>query len=193
MLSSRELVRTSKFLSLVLRHRPERADLTLDSAGWVDIALLVEGCRKAGRPITRDQLDEVVETNDKKRFEISSDGLRIRASQGHSIEIDLGYSPSEPPERLYHGTTEGNLASVLRQGLLKRRRHHVHLSLDRRTAAKVGQRHGRPVILEVSSGRMHADGYAFFVSTNGVWLTEHVPPAYLEAPADDASGPAGAH
>ncbi|MCE5279455.1 MAG: RNA 2'-phosphotransferase [Planctomycetaceae bacterium] len=182
MLSDKERVRISKFLSLVLRHQPQAAGLTLDHAGWVDVAALLEGCRLAGRAITPEQLAEVVATNDKKRFEFSSDGLRIRASQGHSVEVELGYSPADPPETLYHGTAERNLSAIRVEGLRKGQRHHVHLSADERTAASVGQRYGKPVVLAVQAGRMHADGHAFFISTNGVWLTGHVPPQYLDFP-----------
>jgi len=175
-------VRTSKFLSLVLRHRPQAAGVELDAAGWVEVEKLLAGCAKAGRAITRGQLEEVVATNDKKRFELSDDGTRIRASQGHSVEVELGYEPAEPPELLYHGTIARNLVSIRAGGLLRGARHHVHLSADRRTAESVGGRRGRPVVLVVLAARMHADGHAFYLSTNGVWLTEHVPVEYLRFP-----------
>ena len=130
--------------------------------------------------MTPEQLREVVETNDKKRFEFSPDGLRIRASQGHSVEVELGYQPAAPPETLYHGTAARNLESIRRQGLLKGQRHHVHLSADPETATNVGQRYGRPLVLKIDAAAMHAAGRIFFVSTNGVWLTECVPPEYIQ-------------
>lgn len=129
MLSEKERVHISKFLSLVLRHQPQTAGVTLDSAGWVDVTALLEGCRQAGRAITPEQLHEIVETNDKKRFEFSPDGLRIRASQGHSVEVDLGYTPAAPPDTLYHGTASRNLPSIRSGGLCKGEKHHVHLSV----------------------------------------------------------------
>ncbi len=184
MLSNKERVTISKFLSLVLRHQPEVAGVTLDGAVWVDVDLLLDGCHRAGRAITPEQLREVVQTNDKKRFEFSPDGRRIRASQGHSVEVELGYEPAVPPDTLYHGTAVRNLESIRRQGLLKGQRHHVHLSADPDTAAKVGQRHGKPLVLKIDARRMCADGRAFFISTTGVWLTEHVPPAYIVFPPD---------
>ena len=177
----KQLVTRSKFLSLVLRHQPEVAGITLDPAGWVPVDDLLAGCVKAGQAMTRDQLDKVVATNDKKRFEFSPDGGRIRG-QGHSVEVELGYSPAAPPERLYHGTATRNLDSIRRLGLIKGQRHHVHLSADTVAAGKVGQRYGKPVVLTVMAGRMQADGFAFYLSTNGVWLVDHVPPQYLEFP-----------
>jgi len=187
----KQLVTRSKFLSLVLRHQPEVAGITLDSAGWVTVDDLLAGCTKAGQAMTREQLDEVVATNDKKRFEFSSDGTRIRASQGHSVEVELGYTPAAPPERLYHGTATRNLDSIRRSGLVKGQRHHVHLSADTVTAGKVGQRYGKPVVLTVLAGRMQADGHAFYLSTNGVWLVDHVPPQYLGFPLSEPGGKGG--
>jgi putative RNA 2'-phosphotransferase len=169
-------------LSLVLRHKPHVAGIELDEAGWVAVDALLAGCARAGRAITREQLLEVVATNDKQRFELSADGRRIRASQGHSVAVELGYAQAAPPEVLYHGTASRNQASIRRLGLLKGSRHHVHLSADVQTAADVGGRYGKPVVLTVDAARMHADGFAFFLSANGVWLTEQVPPAYLDAP-----------
>jgi putative RNA 2'-phosphotransferase len=176
-----ERVRTSKFLSLVLRHQPEVIGITLDEAGWVAGSDLLDGCGRHRRPVTLEQLQEIVATNDKKRFEFSPDGSRIRASQGHSVEVELGYSPMVPPEHLYHGTAERSVPSIRAQGLLKCQRHHVHLYAEDRlqTARDTGGRHGRPVILKILSGRMAAEGYQFFLSTNVVWLTDHVPAAYI--------------
>lgn len=175
----RRHVRVSKFLSLVLRHEPERIGIKLDSAGWVDVQELLDACRREGIPIDLEELKDVVATNPKQRFAFSEDGLRIRASQGHSVPVDLGYQPEAPPETLYHGTARRGLASILKQGLVRGQRHHVHLSTTPETAVKVGQRHGRPVVLEVRAGQMHRDGHVFYLSDNGVWLTEHVPPEYL--------------
>jgi putative RNA 2'-phosphotransferase len=179
-----ERKRTSKFLSLVLRHQPEIIGASLDEAGWVAVSDLLEGCRRHRRSITLEQLQEVVATNDKKRFEFSPDGSRIRASQGHSVEVELGYAPKQPPEHLYHGTAERSVPSIRAQGLLKCKRHHVHLYSEDRleTARATGGRHGRPVILKILAGRMAAEGHEFFQSTNGVWLTDHVPPAYIAFP-----------
>ncbi len=185
----RELVHISKFLSLVLRHKPEEIGITLDPDGWTDVGELLEAMRRHGRGISRETLDEVVATNDKKRFALSPDGLRIRASQGHSVEVDLGLQPVEPPEVLYHGTVERFLASIRGQGLLKGNRQHVHLSADRATAEKVGLRRGKPVVLVVESGRMHQAGREFFLSANGVWLTDSVPPEYLRFPGGKEQRP----
>jgi putative RNA 2'-phosphotransferase len=172
-------VRISKFLSLVLRHRPEQIGIELDHAGWVGVSALLAACRAHGFPITLEELSAVVRENDKKRFAFSAGGERIRASQGHSVKVELGYVPLAPPPVLYHGTASRRLASIRESGLTRGGRHHVHLSSDAATAAKVGARHGEPHVIEVQSGRMHADGYHFYRSDNGVWLTEQVPAKYL--------------
>jgi putative RNA 2'-phosphotransferase len=172
-------IRISKFLSLVLRHRPERVGLTVDEAGWVSVTVLLQACSQHGFPLTLDELQEVVVNNDKSRFAFSSDGAFIRANQGHSISVNLGYEPVTPPEYLFHGTADRFLPSIQEQGLLKRQRHHVHLSSDEETAHRVGQRHGRPAVLKVDSGAMERDGYLFYLSENGVWLTDRVPSQYL--------------
>lgn len=171
--------RISKFLSLVLRHQPERAGLVLDEAGWVSVDDLLTGCAACGVELDRKQLEQLVRDSDKQRFALSDDGARIRANQGHSVSVALGYEPAEPPELLFHGTVERFLPSIRRQGLVRGKRHHVHLSATEDTAIKVGQRRGRPVLLKVRAGAMHRDGIAFYESENGVWLTEHVPPGYL--------------
>jgi putative RNA 2'-phosphotransferase len=173
------VVKTSKFLSFVLRHGPQSIGLELDNAGWADVDELMRRASSAGRPLTRDLLREVVETNDKQRFSFSDDGQRIRANHGHSIDVDLGLESVAPPDLLLHGTARTSLSSVLEKGLLKRQRQHVHLSLDVETAIKVGRRHGSPVVLRVDSGGMHSEGSSFYLSENGVWLTENVPPGYL--------------
>lgn len=175
----KQATQISKFLSLVLRHQPELVGLSLSEAGWVSVSDLLAACRQHGKAISLEQLQDVVADNDKKRFSFSDDGSFIRANQGHSVEIELGYEAASPPAKLFHGTAERFLASIKEQGLLKRNRHHVHLSADTETAIKVGQRHGKPVVLHVDAGKMQQDGFTFYLSTNGVWLTEHVPVPYL--------------
>ncbi|MCN9243108.1 RNA 2'-phosphotransferase [Streptomyces sp. RY43-2] len=173
----RRTVKVSKYLSRHLRHQPERIGLTLDEGGWVEIDALLAAAGAHGFRITRAELDHVVATNDKKRFAI--EGTRIRASQGHSIEIDLGLPPAAPPAHLYHGTVARHLDAIRAEGLRPMNRHAVHLSPDRETATRVGARRGRPVVLAVDAGAMQRDGHVFRVSANGVWLTEAVPPRYL--------------
>ncbi|MDX3309015.1 RNA 2'-phosphotransferase [Streptomyces sp. NPDC054884] len=173
----RRTVKVSKYLSKHLRHQPERIGLTLDEAGWVEIDELIAACAAHGFRFTRDELDHVVAANDKKRFAI--DGTRIRASQGHSVEVDLGLEPAVPPSYLYHGTVARSLDAIRAEGLRPMNRHDVHLSADRETATRVGARRGRPVVLSVDAGAMHRDGHVFHLSANGVWLTKAVPPQYL--------------
>jgi putative RNA 2'-phosphotransferase len=175
----RDLVRISRFLSMILRHRPARVGLRLDEAGWVEVDALLEAMRTHGMPVDRPTLERVVAENDKQRFAFSADGRRIRANQGHTIHVDLGLEPQTPPELLYHGTSQGAAAAILREGLRRGKRHAVHLSLDPETAYRVGQRHGKPSVLVIAAGRMAADGRVFTCSENGVWLTEYVPPEYI--------------
>ncbi len=177
------LVKTSKFLSLVLRHRPDKIGLTLDAQGWADVDELLRKANQHGVALTRDRLQQVVAQNDKQRFAFNADGTRIRASQGHSIQIDLGLEPIAPPQLLYHGTATRFLASIRQQGLVRGQRDHVHLSPDEATARKVGARHGEPIVLVVNAEKMHAAGFIFYRSANGVWLTDHVPVEYLNFPA----------
>lgn len=167
-----EDVRLSKRLSFVLRHRPDSAGLELDAGGWVDLAEL---CRALG--VSPGEVEAVVAASSKQRYALL-DG-RIRAQQGHSVAVDLGYGASEPPSALWHGTATRNVDSILREGLHRRARHAVHLSVDRATAEAVGRRRGPAVVLQVASGRMSADGHVFTVSGNGVWLVHHVPAGYL--------------
>ena len=176
--------RRSKFLSLVLRHEPQRIGIVLDSAGWTDVAGLLAACAAHGMAMTRDQLAEVVATSDKQRFALSDDGARIRANQGHSVDVELELAPATPPDVLYHGTADRFLDSIRAQGLVKQERHHVHLSATREVAIQVGARHGRPVVLVVRAAAMVAAGHAFYRSANGVWLVDHVPAAFLDFPAD---------
>ena len=175
----KRVVATSKFLSLVLRHRPEAIGITLDAAGWVEVDTLLAQCRAHDRDITRDTLHEIIATSPKQRFMLSDDGARIRANQGHSVPVALGYAQAVPPEVLFHGTVAAKLAAIRATGLRKMARHHVHLSPDVATARAVGSRRGHPVILRIAAGRMHADGHVFYLSANGVWLTDEVPPRYL--------------
>lgn len=172
----------SKFLSLVLRHKPQEIGLHLDPQGWVEIETLLAACAAHGHQITRHELDYVVDHNNKKRFAISEDGLRIRASQGHSVVVDLGYPPTTPPDRLYHGTARQHLPEIRKHGLWKGKRHHVHLSTDEVSARMVGQRHGVPVVLTIRADEMVRAGFNFWVSDNGVWLTDTVPFRYIDEP-----------
>jgi putative RNA 2'-phosphotransferase len=175
-------VQTSKFLSYVLRHRPDSIGITLDENGWVEVDALLDAARRNGKAISRRQLEEIVATNDKQRFAFSDDGRQIRASQGHSVSVDLDLESIQPPELLYHGTVERFLDSIRTKGLVRGSRHHVHLSPDEATARKVGCRRGKPVILIVEAGCMYAAGHKFYLSANNVWLTDHVPPEYLQDP-----------
>lgn len=181
----RELVKTSKFLSLILRHRPETIGMQLDEEGWLNINELVENANKHGKNLSLELLHEVVASNDKKRFALSDDGLQIRANQGHSIaDVNLKLESVEPPELLFHGTIAQFLPSIKEKGLLKRSRNHVHLSADEKTAELVGRRRGKPVILIVQSSLMHLAEHKFYLSTNGVWLTEFVPVEFIQFPAE---------
>lgn len=173
------IIRASKFMSLVLRHRPGLIGLTLDPEGWALVDDLVTRSQTASTPLSRELIEVVVRNNDKQRFRLSEDGLRIRASQGHSVSIDLALPPLEPPETLFHGTTTRFLASIQRQGLQHGSRQHVHLSPDHETAVRVGRRHGPPVVLAVAAHALWEAGHHFYRSDNGVWLTDAVPPAFL--------------
>jgi putative RNA 2'-phosphotransferase len=172
-------VRISKFLSKHLRHCPEELGIILEPGGWVPIADLLAGAVRVGFRFTPEELAEVVASSDKQRFAIDDTGTKIRANQGHSTEVDLQLEPAEPPAELFHGTADYKLAAILRDGLVRMTRHHVHLSPDAETATKVGQRHGRPIVLVIAAAGMRAAGHVFFRSTNGVWLVDHVPPEYL--------------
>lgn len=174
-----DLVGTSKFLSLVLRHRPEAIGLALDPQGWTDVDELIARAAAHGRPLSRDLIARVVAENDKQRFALSPDGSRIRANQGHSVAVDLALAPQEPPDTLYHGTATRHLAAIEREGLRPGRRQHVHLSPDPAAARIVGQRHGQPVVLRVAAGALWRAGEPFYRSANGVWLVAAVPPTYL--------------
>jgi len=172
---------TSKFLSLVLRHRPELLGLELDAGGWVLVDELLARLAAHGQPLTRALLEQIVTTSPKQRFAISADGRSIRAQQGHSIPVELGYSVLVPPQLLYHGTIERAWHSIRVRGLERMQRHHVHLSDDPDSARSVGARRGKPVLLEIDAGGMERAGHVFWRTDNGVWLTEAVPPEYIRA------------
>ncbi|MFF1955954.1 RNA 2'-phosphotransferase [Streptomyces sp. NPDC058220] len=176
----RRTVKVSKYLSKHLRHQPERIGIALDANGWVAVDELIRAATEHGFRICRAELDHAVAVNDKRRFTVQGD--RIRANQGHTVEVDLGLAPAEPPAYLYHGTVAGNLDAIRAEGLRPMLRHHVHLSPDRETATRVGARRGRPVVLSVDAGAMHRGGLVFHVSANGVWLTDSVPPEFLRFP-----------
>ena len=180
MKTDKEEIRISKFLSLVLRHKPETIGLHLDDNGWAYTQELMEKLNSNDFEISIEDLKQLVTNNDKKRFQFSEDYSKIRASQGHSLKVDLGLEEKIPPRLLYHGTAEKNLDSIRKQGLVKGQRHHVHLSADKETAQKVGMRYGKPLVLKVRSEEMSKAGVRFYQSENGVWLTDTVPPDYLE-------------
>lgn len=187
-----ELQRLSRLLSRVLRHHPTMVGLALDPQGWADVDALIVGLNRLPanatnrqrvlQVVSRSTIDAVVACNDKQRFAFSEDGRRIRAVQGHSIEVDLGYPASRPPPLLYHGTHVGALDAIRAEGLTVQSRNDVHLSCDAATARKVGGRRGRAMVLAVDAARMHADGYIFRQADNGTWLTTNVPPTYLQFP-----------
>jgi putative RNA 2'-phosphotransferase len=179
---SQNQVKLSKFLSLVLRHKPSEIGLELDQQGWADVDRLLALINKTGRSINRALLEQIVASNDKQRFTFNEARTKIRANQGHSIEIDLALIPQEPPEQLFHGTATRFLASIHAQGLIPGQRQHVHLSAEVETAIKVGQRHGKPAVLIIRAGDLHRSGVTFFCSQNQVWLTDRVPPEYIDFP-----------
>lgn len=170
----------SVFISLVLRHKPDAAGIALDEHGWADVDELIAGINSTGRKIDMAILEEIVATDEKGRYNFNEDKSLIRANQGHSVQVDVELKEQEPPEFLYHGTAEGFLGNILTEGLKPMSRLYVHLSSDKETAAKVGKRHGNPVVLKVYSGEMFREGIRFFLSENGVWLTKDVPGKYIE-------------
>ncbi len=177
-----DVVSLSKFLSLILRHAPDKIGLTLDPNGWADVEELLTLMALKGKNVSHELLERVVAENDKKRFAFSEDGLRIRASQGHSVEIELDLPSAIPPDTLYHGTASRVIDSIREQGLKPGSRQHVHLSRDITTATKVGQRHGKPVVLIIRANEMISAGHSFYLSENEVWLTSHVPTEFIEFP-----------
>jgi putative RNA 2'-phosphotransferase len=180
MISEKQVTHISKFLSLVLRHQPETIGIELNQNGWTDFDLLIEKSNNYGMKFDIETLKHIVDTNSKKRFAFNDAFDKIRASQGHSINIELGYTNQRPPKILYHGTGEKSVQSIIETGLEKRNRQHVHLSRDIETAIKVGQRHGKPFVFIVLSEQMYNDKFEFFISDNGVWLTDNVATKYLK-------------
>ncbi len=175
-------IQISKFLSFVLRHRPDEIGVQLDPAGWIDVDELLSGCKQHDFEISRAQIESVVKNSDKQRFALSDDKKRIRANQGHSVPVDPGYEPATPPAILHHGTATRFIDSIRATGLSKRTRTHVHLSSSIDTARAVGERHGKLALLEVDAEGMMRDGHIFYLSANGVWLTESVPWKYIKFP-----------
>lgn len=174
-----DLTKISKYISLILRHKPEVIGIQLDANGWANVEELLAGIGMK-YPIDFEVLEEIVRTDNKQRYSFNEDKTKIRANQGHSIQVDVELSVTEPPEILYHGTAERFSASIEAKGLLPQNRLYVHLSPDMETAEKVGRRHGKPVIYLVNAGQMQQDGYTFLLSANGVWLTKMVPAQYLK-------------
>ncbi|TWI83280.1 putative RNA 2'-phosphotransferase [Lacibacter cauensis] len=176
----KNLKHLSKFLSLILRHKPETIGLQLNENGWANVQELISKINQHNTALDSETLNHIVETNDKKRFAFNEDKTMIRASQGHSVEVELNLKEMQPPQFLYHGTVQAFMEAIQKEGLKKMSRQHVHLSNNQETATKVGSRRGKPVILIINAAAMHADSYAFFLSDNGVWLTDHVPAQYIQ-------------
>ncbi len=176
----KNLKHISKFLSLVLRHKPEEIGISMDANGWVDVDELIEKCTSRNMYLDFETLEEVVLTNDKQRFAFNDEYTKIRANQGHTVNVDLEFEPTKPADFLYHGTVEKYLTNIKSNGLQKMKRLHVHLSKDLETAIKVGSRRGQPIILKINASKMHEDGYPLYLSKNGVWLCDEVPVEYIE-------------
>lgn len=183
--NQKNLTKISKYMSLILRHRPEVIGLTLDPHGWADVKALIRGIQGKYPEFNRKTLEEIVESDEKQRYSFDQHGMRIRANQGHSVHVDVDMEEMDPPEILYHGTGRKSLSSILEKGLLPGNRLFVHLSKDTETARKVGARHGDPVIFIVHAGQMAKDGYTFRLSANGVWQIPEVPVKYLELTYED--------
>jgi putative RNA 2'-phosphotransferase len=180
MISEKQATHFSKLLSYILRHKPGEYEIVLDENGYTNVDELINKLNTQTENINFEILQYIVDTNDKKRFAFNEDLTKIRASQGHSVDVELGYTEKQPPAILYHGTVEKFLTSILAEGLQKMQRHHVHLSADRATAIKVGERRGKPIILAIKADEMFTAGYKFFLSDNDVWLTDHVPVQFIE-------------
>ena len=174
-----DLTKTSRFLSLILRHKPEKVGISLDEHGWANVADLIRGMRAAGHPISKTTLEEIVITDDKQRYSFDKYKTRIRANQGHSIPVDVELEEAVPPEYLWHGTGKKYIDSIYDMGLVSKSRLYVHLSADEETAVSVGKRHGDVVLFRIDAREMHEHGHKFYLSKNGVWLTKHVPVIYL--------------
>jgi len=180
MVNKKKHIKLSKFLSLILRHKPEIIQIQLDKNGWANVNKLIKKLNNYGKKIDFETLKYIVKTNSKKRFAFNEDQSKIRANQGHSLKIDLNYPPVIPPKKLYHGTCEKFLKSILKNGLEKRNRQHVHLTSNIETAITVGQRHGKPVVLEIQTEKMHKKRHKFYLSENKIWLTNYVPIEYIK-------------
>lgn len=175
------LKKTSVFISRILRHKPEVIGISLDRHGWADVHELIDGINKTGKySIDMPVLEEIVRTDNKQRYSFNEDKTKIRANQGHSIDVDVELKKAVPPEILYHGTGEKSVGSINAEGLKPMNRLYVHLSKDVDTAVKVGKRHGKPVVYKISAGEMHRQGYEFYLSENGVWLTKYVPVDFIK-------------
>ena len=175
-----DLQKVGRFISLILRHKPETIGITLDEHGWANVDELISGIAKKYLGFSKEILEEIVRTDNKQRYSFNADKTKIRANQGHSINVDVELEEKEPPEYLYHGTGKKYFSSIMEQGLLPKSRLYVHLSADVETAKVVGHRHGSEVVFRVDTGRMFRDGYKFYLSVNGVWLTKEVPVRYLQ-------------
>jgi len=173
------IVKVSKFMSLVLRHNPQKIGITLDENGWADTTLLISGLCRNGHNVSLEDLKEVVANNDKQRFKFNDDYSKIRANQGHSVTVNVEMKEVQPPDILYHGTATRFWESIRNEGLTARNRLHVHLSADKETAVNVGKRHGKPIVLIINATQMYKDGFIFYLSENGVWLVNAVPPKYI--------------
>ncbi len=180
MISEKENTRLSKLLSYILRHNPGKIGIELDKNGWINVDELISKLNAQTNQFNFEILKHIVDTNSKKRFAFNEDFSKIRASQGHSVEVELGYKEQQPPEILYHGTVEKFLSEISQASLKKIDRHHVHLSADKLTAMKIGERRGKPIVLTIRSGDMFLNNFKFYLSDNGVWLTDNVPSIYIE-------------
>jgi len=178
-MNEQHLTHISKVLSYYLRHYPDKVGLTLEPGGWVAVDDLLAGLQRTGQAVSRSELEEVVAHNTKQRFAFDADGTHMRANQGHSVAVDLELEPLMPPDILYHGTSQRAVTAIIREGLRKMSRHHVHLSRDTATARTVGSRHGSPVVFAVDAAAMYGAGHQFFCTANGVWLVDAVPAAFL--------------
>lgn len=179
-MNKEKMKKLSKSLSYVLRHRPDSVGLELEDGGWVLVEDLLAAFKQNRKTMSYELLEKIVAECDKQRYEFSEDRSKIRARQGHSAKVDLGYEAAAPPDVLYHGTATKNLESIYQKGLVKGRRHHVHMSTNKETMIQVAIRHGKPVLLCIDAKQMFGDGYEFFVTGNNVWLTDHVPADYIK-------------
>lgn len=172
-------IELGRFISLILRHKPEAVGIKLDSNGWADVDKLISGINKCGKKINMEILERIVHENNKQRYSFDETHTKIRANQGHSVNVDVELKESIPPDKLYHGTATRFLDSIKKNGITKQSRQHVHLSADKETATAVGKRHGKPVVLVIDTAKMRADGCKFYISENGVWLCDDISWKYI--------------